>query len=66
MSEKRINVLRMISQDMEDDVAAFTGKPFNGRTVGEYFGSQAAAIRALANIMASILEENDAKITPKE
>ena len=56
-NEKLIKVAKMISDDMKSDVIAFEGKPFNGKTVSEYFGSQAAAIQALANILVRILEE---------
>jgi len=55
---KRIEVLKLIAVDMENDAKKFDGKPFNGRTVAEYFGNQGAAIAALANIIKSILEEN--------
>ena len=53
---KAIEVLEMIAKDMKNDAKEFDGKPFNGRTVAEYFGNQGAAIAALANIVKSILE----------
>ncbi len=59
---KRRRVLKMIEKDMENDAKNFDGRPFNGKTVAEYFGNQGAAIAALARIMRSILdgkEEND-------
>lgn len=59
---KRIGVLEMIAADMENDAESFDGRPFNGKTVAEYFGNQGAAISALANIMKSILEQTK-KIT---
>ena len=49
--EERNNILEMIAADMEKDAKDFDGRPFNGRTVAEYFGNQGAAIAALANIM---------------
>lgn len=57
MSDKRIEVLKMIAKDMEEDAKHFDGQPFNGRTVAEYFGNQGAAIAALSNVMLSILKE---------
>lgn len=54
---KRISVLEMIAADMKNDAENFDGRPFNGKTVAEYFGNQGAAISALANIMKSILEQ---------
>ena len=59
MSDKRIEILTMIADDMEKDATTFDGQPFNGRTVATYFGNQGAAIAALANILKSILEENN-------
>lgn len=49
--------LNEIAEDMRRDAAVFDGKPFNGRTVAEYFGNQGAAIAALAKIV-SILAES--------
>ncbi len=49
--EERNNILEMIAADMGKDAKDFDGRPFNGRTVAEYFGNQGAAIAALANIM---------------
>ena len=55
MEDKRIRILEMIAKDMEDDAKNFDGRPFDGRTVAEYFGHQGAAITALANILQSML-----------
>ena len=55
-NQTKIKVLEMIAEDMKTDAKNFDGKPFNGRTVAEYFGNQGAAIAALANIVKSILE----------
>ena len=55
--ERMIEVLKMIADDMKNDAKNFDGKPFNGRTVAEYFGNQGAAIKALADILREILEK---------
>ena len=56
---KRVRVLEIIAADMKNDAEDFDGRPFNGKTVAEYFGNQGAAISALANIMKSILEQTE-------
>ena len=53
--EKMIKILEMISADMKSDAENFDGRPFNGKTVAEYFGNQGAAIAALADIVKSTL-----------
>lgn len=59
MTEAKIsklsNILDMIAEDMANDAKDMAGKPFNGRTVGEAFGRQGAAIAALANIIKEAL-----------
>lgn len=57
MEDKRIKILSMVAADMESDAKEFDGKPFNGKTVAEYFGNQGAAIAAIANVLKSMLEE---------
>jgi len=57
MDDNRISVLNMIAADMESDAKNFDGRPFDGKTVAEYFGNQGAAIASLADIMSSILEQ---------
>ena len=57
---KMSEVLKMIAQDMKDDASNFDGRPFNGKTVAEYFGNQGAAIAALANIVNSLIESHAA------
>lgn len=57
MMDKRMKVLDAVSKDMEDDARNFDGKPFNGKTVAEYFGNQGAAIAALVDIVKSLLVE---------
>ena len=59
--DRRIKVLETIAKDMKDDASNFDGKPFNGRTVAEYFGNQGAAIAALCNIVKSLLESGGIK-----
>ena len=56
---KKSEVLESIARDMENDAREFDGRPFNGKTVAEYFGNQGAAIAALANIVKSILDEQE-------
>ena len=58
--DNKIEVLEAIAKDMEDDASNFDGKPFNGKTVAEYFGNQGAAIAALANIVKSLLKDKTA------
>ena len=65
--EQKIKILDTIAEDMKNDARKFDGRPFNGKTVAEYFGNQGAAIAALAKIMKSIIKdkprpnENEAK-----
>lgn len=54
---KAIAACAEIAKDMERDARDFEGKPFTGRNVGTQFGNQGAAIAALANIVAKLLEE---------
>lgn len=51
-----LQVLDDIASDMKNDAVIFDGKPFDGRTVAEYFGNQGAAIAALANILKELIE----------
>jgi len=55
----KIKVLEMIADDMKNDAAKFDGRPFNGKTVAEYFGNQGAAISALAGIMKEVINESN-------
>ena len=54
--DKRIKVLETISKDMANDARNFDGRPFDGKTVAEYFGNQGAAIATLAQILESTIE----------
>ncbi len=58
---KKRKVLKMIVADMKNDARDFDGRPFNGKTVAEYFGNQGAAIAALANIIKSMLEQKQTR-----
>lgn len=53
--QKMLKALEMIAEDQANDAREFDGKPFNGRTVAEYFGNHGAAIAALANIIKEML-----------
>ena len=53
-------ILNDIAQDAADDASTFDGKPFNGRTMGEYLGNHGASIAALARIIEATVEEIDA------
>jgi hypothetical protein len=55
MAKSRIEILDMIAEDMRSDAQAIDGLPFDGKTVAKYFGQQAAAIEALANIMMTLV-----------
>ena len=55
---KIIRVLETIAQDMADDAKNFDGRPFNGKTVAQYFGNQGAAIAALASIVKTLVEDS--------
>ena len=57
----KTEVLEMIANDMKDDADKFDGRPFNGKTVAEYFGNHGAAIAEIANIVKSIIEEVENK-----
>ena len=54
--EDILNVLQMIADDVKNDAREFDGKPFNGRTVAEYFGNHGAAIATIALILKEVIE----------
>jgi len=62
--DRMLYVLDEMQKDVEQDVRAFEGRPFNGRTVSEYFGNQAACIATLAKMMRTVLEETEPEATP--
>ena len=53
-------VMDEIASDMQQDAINFDGKPFNGRTVAEYFGNQGAAIAAIAKAVKELSERVEA------
>jgi len=55
--DKIIKVMEAVAKDTENDATEFDGKPFNGKTVAEYFGNHGAAIKAVAKAVKAILEE---------
>ena len=55
--ERAREVCKDIAADMEADASAFDGKPFNGRTMGEYLGNHGASIAALARILEATIDE---------
>ena len=59
MTDKKIEVLEMIAADMKNDAEQFDGRPFNGKVVAEYFGNHGAAIAALADIIKSVIEQQN-------
>ena len=61
----RVNILKMIAEDMRKDAEHYEGQAFTGKNVAEYFGKQGAAVAALANITASIIMEQNEKEAKK-
>ena len=55
--EQLLKVCRDVAADVEADASTFDGRPFTGRTVGEYFGNHGAAIAALANVLEQVLRD---------
>ena len=55
---KMIEVLKMVADDVRNDATDFDGKPFTGKTVGEYMGNHGAAIAAVANVLREMLEKD--------
>ena len=47
----------MKAEDAKKDARAFDGKPFDGKTVAEYFGNHGAAIAALATIVKELVKK---------
>jgi len=54
LTKTRLEVLKTIADDMEQDAHNFEGAPFDGKTVATYLGSLGAAIATLADIITSI------------
>lgn len=57
MPDRRIEVLKMIVQDMADDAKNLDGQEFNGRNVARGLAHLGAAITALSVIIQTILDE---------
>jgi len=55
--DRRIKTLELIASDAKADAENFDGQPFNGRSVGKYFGNHGASIAALADILNSVLKQ---------
>lgn len=49
------NVLRKVIEETTADVDRFEGRPFDGRTVSEYFAHHSAAIVTLAKALEDLL-----------
>ena len=58
--DRMLHVLDEMQKDVEHDVRAFEGRPFNGRNVSEWLGNQAACIATLAKMMRTVLEQTEA------
>jgi hypothetical protein len=48
-------MLRTLKTDIESDVVALEGAPFDGKTVSAYLGGLAAQVDALANVLLFML-----------
>jgi hypothetical protein len=67
MSVRKLEVLEMIIDDMENDVKEFDGAPFNGRTLATIHGNLCATIQVLAKILKAHIEETTpTTLTSKE
>lgn len=67
MADKTVQqVCREIAADMKSDAQWFDGKPFNGRTVAEYFGNHGAAIAALGKMVAKQQDQIDAMLAERQ
>jgi hypothetical protein len=58
-TDRRRWVLQEIAFDAERDVKAFEGRPFTGKVVAEYLAYHAAAIKALAEIVQTLIPVDD-------
>ena len=60
LDKKRIvKIMETIAQDMENDAKRFDGQPFNGKTVAKYFVNHCAAIAAMADTIALLVNQNN-------
>lgn len=60
--EKIIKVMKMVAEDVKNDATNFDGQPFNGKTMATYMGNHGAAIKAVADAVIAILEEQGSPI----
>ena len=56
---RKIEVLKMISEDAKNDARYYEGRPFSGREVAEYFGKMGAMVATLARLIGHIVIDND-------
>lgn len=52
-----LGVLDMIETDAEMDILNLEGQPFDGKSVAEMFGKQAAMIKVLAKLVRHLVQE---------
>lgn len=64
--EKLIKVCELVAEDMKKDAEQFDGRPFDGKTVGTYFGYQGAAIASLAQVLKEIIKDSHDRTETKE
>ena len=57
MADRRIKILKMIQTDVEKDIEESEGELFTGHNVHVLFGKQAAAIKTLAEILETVIDE---------
>lgn len=55
----RKEICDAIAEDAKNDAIIFDGRPFNGKTLGEYLGNHGASIASLANIVKYLLQETE-------
>lgn len=58
------DLMGMVIEDTKKDAKDFDGKPFDGKTVAEYFGNQGAAIAAIAESLNYVIKKIDTKENP--
>ncbi len=60
MAYDRREAIRLIREDAKADAKRYDGMPLTGQTVAEAFGNTLAMIDALAHVIDTILEDDDA------
>lgn len=65
-NKKLLKICDTVALDVEKDIVDFDGKTFDGKTVATLFGYQAAAIKALSDVLREVIKkintlENDLK-----